>query len=278
MTINHIQKCNHSLLKMSYKLTRSDQFEMGFRDFIAEQFVHTGKLRTWAINLLTENARKKIHDYQLVLPRNYLAYYLDKQVVLANGITEGPGAIYLPQEMPHMDEFLQRTRSHFDQFAYTENGKILSGVKIGEPVEAENGDKIIDIQVVYHKKYQPYPIQLTREQELEIQLMKADRRATDAEDNYQMMLHQLSVERDEYIDTINEEFSRRQRQVERFDKLANIFRKMAMNAYVQGEPQDCPVCLEPIALENLHVNLCGHNICMGCNSKCARCPLCREEY
>lgn len=259
-------------------MTRSDQFEEAFRDFIVKEFIDEGKLRTWDINLQTENARKKIHDYKLVLPGKYFAYSLDKPIVWASGITEGPGPVYLPQEMPPMNEFIHIIQSHFDKFAYSENGKILSGVRIGEPMEAENGDKVIDIQVVYHKKYQPYPIRLSREQELEIHLLKADRRAADAEDNYQMMLHIYQNERDQHIANMKDQFARRQHHTERYTKLANIFRKMAMDAYAKGEPQDCPVCLDPIALENLHVTLCGHNICTGCNSRCRRCPLCRDEY
>lgn len=258
-------------------MSRVEQFEEALTEFITKDFIDEGKLQIYDLMLLTENTRKKIHNYKLVIPLKHMAYYLDTKVVLG-GITEGPGPVYLPQIMPTMDEFLQRTRSHFDKFAYVEKGKILSGVKFSDPVKAENGNNEIDIQVVYHKKYHPYPVRLTREQELEIQLLKAERRAAHSEDNYQMMLHQLLVERDEFIDTINDEFSRRQRQVERFDKLANIFRKMAMNAYVQGEPQDCPVCLEPIAVENLHITFCGHRVCTVCNRKCTRCPLCREEY
>ena len=259
-------------------MTRSDQFEEAFRDFIVKEFIDEGKLRTWAINLQTENGRKKIHDYKLVLPLKYFAYSLDKQIVRGNGITEGPGAVYLPQEMPPMDEFIQKIHAHFDKFAYSENGKILSGVRVGQPMEAENGDKVIDIQVVYHKKYQPYPIQLTTEQELEIQLMKADRRAADAEDNYQMMLNIYQHERDQHIVNMEEQFARRQHHVERYAKLANAFWKMATDAYAKEEPQDCPVCYNPIAVEYLHVTICGHNICTGRNSRCHRCPLCRDEY
>jgi hypothetical protein len=262
----------------SHKITRSDQFEESFEDFIVKEFIDKGKLHTWVINLQTKNTRKKIHDYKLVIPLNYLAYYLDNQVVRGSGITEGPGAVYLPQEMPPMDEFIQIIQSHFDKFAYSKNGKILSGVRIGDLVEATNGDKVIDLQVVYHKKYQPYPIRLSREQELEIQLMKAERKAADAEDNCHMMLNICGRERAKYTAIIGDQYDRLQFQVERFNKLANIFRKIATDAYAKGEPQDCPVCLDPIALENLQIALCGHNICTVCNSRCSRCPLCRDEY
>jgi len=260
-------------------LSRVDQFYEVFDDFITKQFIDTGKLRTWSLNLLTKNTRKSSHDYQLVFPSKYLAYHLDKEVIVG-GVVEGPGPIYLPQEMPAMQDFMGEATAYFGKFVYTENGKIVSGVRFGIPKEEEeeNGNKTVDIQVIYHKKYQPYPVPLTREQELEIQLMRAERRVADAEDNYQMMLHLYSNQREENAAMQTENNARRIIDFERLDKLANVFRKMAKDAYAKEEPQDCPICLEPIALENLHVTLCGHRVCTTCNARCDRCPLCREDY
>jgi hypothetical protein len=261
-------------------LSRVDQFYEVVGEFITTQFIYKGKLRVWSLNLLTKNTRKNIHDYQLVLPSKYIAYFLDKEVSLADGGTEGPGPIYLPQEMPTMQDFMGEATAYFGKFVYTENDKIVSGVRFGLPFKEaeENGNKTIDIQVVYHKKYRPYPVPLTREQELEIQLMRAERRAADAEDNYQSMLGICEREREDYIAIIQEQHRGRNALIERFDKLTNVFRKMAKDAYAKEEPQDCPICLDPIAVENLHVTLCGHHVCTVCNSRCTKCPLCRETY
>jgi len=260
-------------------LSRVDQFYEVFDDFISKQFIDTGKLRVWSLNLLTKNTRKSSHDYQLVFPSKYLAYHLDKEVIV-DGITEGPGAVYLPQEMPTMQDFMGEATAYFGKFAYTENGKIVSGVRFSLPFkeEEDNGNKTIDIQVVYHKKYQPYPVPLTREQELEIQLMRAERRAADAEDNYQMMLGICERERSDYMSIIHTQHRVSNALIDRLDKLVNVFRKMAKDSYAKEEPQDCPICLEPIALENLHVTLCGHRVCTVCNIRCDKCPLCREDY
>jgi hypothetical protein len=262
-------------------LSRVDQFYEVFEEFITTQFMYKGKLRVWSLNLLTKNTRKNIHDYQLVLPSKYLAYHVDKAIMLADGSTEGPGAIYLHQEMPTMQDFMGEATAYFGKFVYTENGKIVSGVRFGIPkeeAEKEDGSKVIDIQVVYHKKYHPYPVPLTREQELEIQLMRAERRAADAEDNYQMMLGICERERGDYTSIIQSQHRINNALIDRLDKLVNVFRKMAKDAYAQEEPQDCPICLEPIALENLHVTLCGHRVCTVCNARCDKCPLCREDY
>ena len=246
-------------------LTRDEQFEMAFNDFITTKFVDTGKLRTWSLNLLTKNTRKNIHDYQLVFPQKYLAYYLDTLVVLPDLTMEGPGPVYLPQEIPEMHEFVSEAIAYFGEFAYVENGVLISGVKIGAPKEGEEADKTLDIQVVYHKNCSPYPAMLTKKEAAVVcQLVNTQRCLEEAEEKYAIMIDICNRER---LDLL-----------ERFDKLANVFRKMAMNAYAQEEPQDCPICLDPIATENLHVTLCGHRVCTVCNSKCTKCPLCRENY
>jgi hypothetical protein len=63
-----------------------------------------------------------------------------------------------------------------------------------------------------------------------------------------------------------------------FTKLERTFKKMATDVYKKEAPQDCPICFEQIAVETLHTTLCGHKLCTSCNSKCTRCPLCREKY
>jgi len=265
---------------MTTKLSRAEQFGMAFEDFMFKEFVDTGKLHRWALNLSTQNTRKKIHDYTLVLPRTYFAYILDTQVTLADGTKEGPGPIYLPQEMPPMDELIQTIRTHFSQFAYVEDDRILSEVRLNkEATEDENGNKIIEIQVVYYKKYQPYPAELTREQELEVQLMQTEHRAQDAENNYQITQQMLENERHEYMDDIQEQQRRIQAQYIKLAKMESVLRKMAMDIYAkEEEPTQCPICLDPITLENFNITHCGHRVCIDCNRQCTKCPLCREAY
>uniref|UniRef100_A0A6C0HIV5 RING-type domain-containing protein n=1 Tax=viral metagenome TaxID=1070528 RepID=A0A6C0HIV5_9ZZZZ len=265
---------------MTTKLSRAEQFGMAFEDFMFKEFVDTGKLHRWALNLSTQNTRKNIHDYTLVLPRTYFAYVLDTQITLADGTKEGPGPIHLPHEMPPIDELIQTIRAHFSQFSYVEDERILSEVRINkEATEDEIGNKHIDIQVVYYKKYQPYPVQLTREQELEVQLMQAERRAQDAENNYQLTQQILENERDEYMDVIQEQQRRMEAQTIKLAKMESVLRKMALEIYAKEEdPTPCPVCFDPITVEKFNITHCGHHVCTDCNSKCTKCPLCREAY
>ena len=42
--------------------------------------------------------------------------------------------------------------------------------------------------------------------------------------------------------------------------------------------EDCPVCLDPIATDNIIIPVCFHNICNACYTKCKKCPICRDKY
>lgn len=50
--------------------------------------------------------------------------------------------------------------------------------------------------------------------------------------------------------------------------------------YALGEPEMCPVCYDPIKVNDLFVSGCGHYLCNSCADGCikttATCPLCRE--
>jgi hypothetical protein len=274
-------------------MSRSEQFRKVFNDFTSKHYINTNKLGIWELNLLTENTRKNIHDYQLVIPCKYLAYNLDKLVVLSDGTTEGPGPIYLPQEIPPMDDFIQEAHSYFGKYGDTYRCMIVSaGVKIGLPVIQDNGDHTIGIRVVYADKCRPpYPVPLTREQELERQLMKATNQIVSLEE----IIRAYKCDKIAYSATVKEQCKTIQNQAERLakwqraykameikasrlTKLERTFKKMATDVYKKEAPQDCPICFEPIAVENLHTTICGHNLCTDCNRKCTRCPLCRETY
>jgi hypothetical protein len=254
---------------MSRKLSRAEQFNDMFMEFVSKHFVNTGKICKWEFNLLTENTRKNIHDYQLVIPAKYLAFYTENEFIMEDGTTQGPGVIYLPQEIPPMDDFIQEAHAYFGKFGDTcRSMNAFAGVKIGIPVIQDNGNHTIDIRVIYADKCRPpYPVPLTREQELERQLMDAANQLTD----YEERIRAYKCEKIAYSALVREQHAR-------LTKLERTFKKMATDAYIKEGLQDCPVCFEPIAVENLYITLCGHKLCTSCNSKCTRCPLCREKY
>jgi hypothetical protein len=278
---------------MSRKLSRAEQFNDMFMEFVSKHLVNTGKICKWEFNLLTENTRKNIHDYRLVIPAKYLAFYTENEFTMEDGTTQGPGIVYLPQEIPPMDDFIQEVHSYFGKYGDTFRSlNAIPGVKIGVLVIQDNGNHTIDIRVIYGDKCRPpYPVPLTREQELEKQLMEATNQIVSLEEK----IRAYKCEKIAYSATVKEQCKTIQNQSERlvkwqraykameikaarFTKLERTFKKMATDSYKKGAPQDCPICFEPIAVETLHTTLCGHNLCTSCNSKCTRCPLCRENY
>ena len=58
------------------------------------------------------------------------------------------------------------------------------------------------------------------------------------------------------------------------DRLASIIREQ----YKDREPDDCPVCFDPISCEKLIVPCCGHLICGDCYTRCTACPVCRDNH
>jgi hypothetical protein len=258
--------------------SRADHFYKAFEDFIKTQFVDKERLQTWGLNLLTQNTRKNTHQYNLNIPAKRVAYFLEKAVVLADGTTEGPGAILLPQERPTIGEFSQIFQDYFSQYYFEKNGKLLSAVQLGETEEKKNGDYIIIINIIYCNQYQPYPICLNKMQLLEKELEDLENDYADLEKDYHELeeacfinTRQLQEESIWHLQQIDS-------QEERIARLERAFNKLARDAYTREEPRDCPICYETITIEKMHFTLCEHYICADCNSRCNKCPLCRENY
>jgi len=260
------------------KLSRAEQFQNAFEEYMEKQYLQSGKIRSWILNLITENTRKKTHTYKLVLPKTYLAYHLDTAVLRKDGTMEGPGPIYLPQELPTVEEFIQQTHAYFGPFYLVKYGKIYSAVCIGPSDDVANGDIGMNIHIVYCKNHQPYPTRLTREEELEMQLEDEKLRAKKLQKEYDAAIESLGHIYTQ-MSNMQQSYNRYlQMQADRFAKLEGVFKKMAKEAYVIGEPMDCPICMDTITEENFHITLCGHRLCAACNSNCNRCAMCRQEY
>jgi hypothetical protein len=265
---------------MSTKLSRSDQFYEAFEAFIAPAFVLSGKLDVWDLILQTENTKRQIHKYILCFPYNRMVYTIDREVILADGTKHGPGAIYEPQTRPTMDEFRQEFCAYFSQFEMkSHTGESLSGVYFHSSKTNDKRDMVMEIMVRYHKKYQPYPIKATREQELEYHMRQLEARATEAERNAAEWEEQADGLYYDLEDTKLLFQQYREQQAEKFNKLTAAFYRLALDAFLSKEdPQDCPVCLDPMTKDSVHITLCGHYLCQSCNSKCTKCPICREDY
>jgi hypothetical protein len=254
------------------KLQRTAQFREAITCFMSSVFIETGMLQTWSMTLLTENTKKNKHDYLLTLPYAYPAYMLEKEVIRSDGTVQKPGEVYLPQLRPSINEFCNAFCDYFERFRYISYGKVLSSVELGEIIQDNDVDDIsIHFQIIYYKGYQPYPIKLTREQELEVDLQRMRDyclSAGIANNNLTQTLYQYSAEMDRTVYAYSEKCR----------KFEQALQKHAISAYKMSDATKCPVCLDEIIPDQLYMPVCLHHICKTCMNRCDRCPLCRGDY
>jgi len=280
------------------KSSRTEHFRKMFENYVSEYFYQSREICTnWELVLLTKNSRKNIHEYQLVIHAKYVAYVLEKQIVLNDGTKEGPGEMYLSQRIPNMAPFVQEASTYFAKFHHIKHNKCLAGVQIGDVfIHPENGDHMIPITIIYHKNQDPYPgIPLTQKQELDIvldenkqlekRLKQTENELSHAKDimlsviakeeQLMKMFEHRMMENSRELDLMHNKNKKQQIKLSKWER---AFQKMSKEMYATREHENCPVCYDEITGENLYANVCGHNICIECNSKCTKCPLCREEY
>ena len=257
------------------KLQRTAQFHEAITGFMSSVFIETGMLQTWSMQLLTENTKKNKHDYLLTLPYEYPAYTLEKEVIRSDGTVQKPSEVYLPQLRPSINDFCNAFCDYFERFRYIAYGKVLSSVELGEIVQTDEMDDMsIHFQIIYYKGYQPYPIKLTREQELESELHRmrdnclsagiANNNLTQTIYHMSQTMYQYTAEIEAYAETCR--------------KLDHALQKNAIAAYNASVATNCPVCFDEIIPDQLYMPVCSHHICKTCANQCDRCPLCRGDY
>lgn len=42
--------------------------------------------------------------------------------------------------------------------------------------------------------------------------------------------------------------------------------------------KECPVCLEEMTVDTIHMTSCGHSACKTCSTKLDKCPICRDTF
>lgn len=262
---------------MAAPSTRHTQFENVFNNFMQENYVNTGKLFSWEMNLLTKNIRKNLHEYRVSFPETYLAYHIDRKHIRENGDTNESGAVYLPQDIPDFGEFIEIFDDYFNKYHYYKYGKNTKLVSYVTIVESDEVNKNMKIAVMYYKKIQPYPVPLSKEQELQILLDRAERRAIIAEENYNIIMEEKDEFEDMHYRCIDEYNMFIAKQSRKIIMMERSYNKIVIERFTNN-PTDCPVCMEVISKETLDIPVCGHLICKDCSSKCNKCPICREHY
>ena len=98
------------------------------------------------------------------------------------------------------------------------------------------------------------------------------------------------VLRDEYeslCDFVNEVRQKSEEMIQRSEQKSDCtyLKTQYVEMYEKlREYTDCPVCLQTLRAQNIHVPLCGHILCVSCHEKIKstenepKCPKCRKIY
>ena len=254
------------------------------RDELCRQAIDNLMSSTYDIQyqiINSQTARKSfVHYYDIEIPKLIKLYDVDTNHTI-NGITYGPGPMFIEQDLPTAQEFIEHFNQYFEEYAFyeqpTSSGPPLRTSFIETTHLADDGDKLVaSVIVKYIKKYYPFQIQTT---------------VADVETKYNELLSQYDKKHSQCLLLINDNkhYRRRLKNVShelytvrnnmqsvrpKFTSLQNIIKTLyGKNAMTD----DCPVCYESMPVEKLVVPDCGHFICSSCSPLCTRCPICRDE-
>ena len=262
--------------------TRDNQFLIAFDDFINYITEHHYPLMfEYKIDSITPNKTYKHHTYNLRIPKKILSYSIasnDKNIVNEN--------VYTEQELPDSEDLKNHFFTYFDKYSLVVDNKKMSYMDIfdHEIDDLDSDDHSIDdlnlvIFVYYHKSHMPFPVVLTKMEELIKRNDELEKKNRDLELSLDHVIEQ--AEEQIHNNNILRRRMRRERR-ETHDKYLLLFEKMQQKfrEYYDScdKKEDCPVCYETMDTSKLIVPTCTHFICTDCNERCDKCPLCRETY
>jgi|Laugresbdmm110sn_2_1035109.scaffolds.fasta_scaffold13477_3 hypothetical protein len=262
--------------------TRNNQFVIAFNDFISDVTKrHYPLLFEYKLECITPNKSYKHHTYNLRIPKKILAYRIESNDEII--INEN---VYTEQELPDSEEFKNHFFTYFDKYKLVIDNRKMSYMDIfdhdiyGDDSEDYSVDDLnFVIFIYYYKSHIPFPVALTKMEEL----IKRNKELETTNKDLESCL-------DNYIEQLEDQFRnnnilrrrmRRERR-EMHDKYLLLFEKMQQKfrEYYDSsdKKEDCPVCYETMDSSKLIVPTCTHFICNSCSDRCDKCPLCRETY
>jgi hypothetical protein len=262
--------------------TRHQQFVIAFNnfiDYITEN--HYPLMFEYKLECITPNKTYKHHTYNLRIPKKILSYSIasnDENIVNEN--------VYMEQELPDSEDLKNHFINYFDKYALITDNRKMSYMDIfdHEIYGIDSHDHSIDdlnfvIFVYYYKSHMPFPVVLTKMEELIKRNVELEKKNKDLELSVDHFIEQ--AEEQFYNNNILRRRMRRERRETR-DKYLLLFEKMQQKfrEYYNSsdKKEDCPVCYETMDASKLIVPACTHFICNDCNQRCDKCPLCRETY
>lgn len=240
-------------------------------------FMHSIECAEYELVLLTKNKNCRDHIYHIEIPYRTVMYRIDTHnPALDNDV------VYMDHPRITTESLNKLVEKFFSPHFFSINNVIMSYVEIVPYIgEAKPNCDIHVLNVAYYKSHLPYPVKLTKMQNLIKKNRELEEAIESLEEVVENTVNQLAAARHS-----SESLRRRMRidrreTKERYIILIDKMRQKLAGYYKDTNQQDdCPVCYETIDVAKLKIPACCHYICTSCANRCApqQCPLCRVEF
>ena len=252
--------------------TRHAQFEDAFSDFMKNTMIEEYELK-----LKTFNTTCRDHYYHLIIPYKIVSYE-----IRSNDQNVTNDTVYEVQQIPPKDEFVEMFDEHFDPYQLTVGATIMSYVEIKHIAGGINNENFMyRIEVYYYKSHLPFPVKLTKMQNLIAKNRKLEEKIETMEETLNSTIQQLDAARHSAESIRRRMRIDRRETKEKYVGLMEKMRQKLLGYYKDtNQQEDCPVCYETIDASKLKIPACCHYICTSCADRCApqQCPMCRVEF
>lgn len=262
------------------KLTRDQQFQKSFEGFFdkyAEKYCPD--LHEYLLVNNTTNKNRWDQKYVLTIPGKIVDYHIDTFIADENGNITPPGPVMKPQELPNIDEFMDKFDKFYRKHYLVINTKVMSAVQFSSATILDE-DLIININTFYHKNHLPFPTPLSeKERKLQQKCDNLEERITSLTDNIKAVIELNSEKQNQYDNLRRIMRTERKNTENKYKAMMEKMQSKLSEFYGKSNsPEDCPVCYDAISAEKYRLPGCCHSICTDCSSRCSKCPICRDNY
>jgi DNA repair exonuclease SbcCD ATPase subunit len=252
--------------------SRHEQFEKAWEDFM-----QTINRAHYNLVSLTKNKTCRDHTYHLELSHRTELFRID-----THNPAQDNEVGYVDNPRITTQELDKSVADFFSPHFLKIGDLIMSYVDVEAYTGETNPDcDIYVINVAYYKSHLPFPVKLTRIQQLQKKNLQLERKVESLEEILESTIQQLDAARHSAESTRRRMRIDRRETKEKYVRLMEKMREKLAGYYKDmNQQEDCPVCYETIDITKLKIPACCHYICTSCADRCSpqQCPLCRVEF
>jgi len=223
-------------------LTRDQKFRIEF-----DKYINTWKNNNidipYSIRNITPNKINHKHAYTLTI---YQLHDLELNPIDNSNI-------------PTVSGFIRNMDNYFSPYYDTDSYIYITTTPSDQPIS------VLNFKVVYYKDKYPFP--------------NENHNRNICIENYENRIRSYMEEVEELETIVDYERAVKTRYKNKINIISVNIQKNFKIIYEKNNIlEDCPVCLDPIATDNIIIPVCFHNICNACYTKCKKCPICRDKY